>query len=84
MPMPLAPVGELRNDPNAGIYGVPFAVGTPDEVLKTLSAYRDLPMDEMAIQFNHPGMAAAHVENSMRMFAGELLPEIRTWGSSSP
>jgi alkanesulfonate monooxygenase SsuD/methylene tetrahydromethanopterin reductase-like flavin-dependent oxidoreductase (luciferase family) len=82
MPMPLAPVGELRDDPAASIYGVPFAVGTPDQVLEKLSAYKDLPMDEMAIQFNHPGMKAEHVKTSMRMFASELLPEIRKWGGS--
>ena len=34
MQMPLAPVGELRNDPKAAIYGVPFAVGTPDQVVE--------------------------------------------------
>ncbi len=83
MDMPLKPVGELRDDPAAGIYGVPFAVGTPDEVLDKLLAYRELPMDELAIQFNHPGMDPGHVEASMRLFAAELLPEIRTWTGNS-
>ena len=55
MQMPLAPVGELRHDPKAAIYGVPFAVGTPGQVIEKLRAYQDLPMDEMAIQFHHPG-----------------------------
>jgi alkanesulfonate monooxygenase SsuD/methylene tetrahydromethanopterin reductase-like flavin-dependent oxidoreductase (luciferase family) len=81
MQMPLAPVGELRNDPGAAIYGVPFAVGTPDQVLEKLSAYKDLPMDEMAIQFHHPGMDVRHVEASMRLFAAEVMPEVRTWGA---
>ncbi len=81
MQMPLAPVGELRNDPKAAIYGVPFAVGPPDEVLAKLRAYQDLPMDEMAIQFHHPGMDPRHVEASMRLFAAELMPEISTWGT---
>ncbi|HTY71608.1 MAG TPA: LLM class flavin-dependent oxidoreductase [Actinomycetes bacterium] len=78
-PMPLPPVGELRHSPHAAIYGVPFAVGTPDDVLQTLSAYRDLPMDEMAVQFHHPGMAYEPVARSMRMFAAECLPEIASW-----
>jgi alkanesulfonate monooxygenase SsuD/methylene tetrahydromethanopterin reductase-like flavin-dependent oxidoreductase (luciferase family) len=80
MRMPLAPVGELRNDPKAAIYGVPFAVGTPDQVIEKLRAYQDLPMDEMVIQFHHPGMDPGHVEASMRLFAAELMPEIKTWG----
>jgi alkanesulfonate monooxygenase SsuD/methylene tetrahydromethanopterin reductase-like flavin-dependent oxidoreductase (luciferase family) len=82
MQMPLAPVGELRHDPKAAIYGVPFAVGTPDQVLDKLRAYQDLPMDEMAIQFHHPGMDPRAVAASMRLFAAELLPEIRAWGAA--
>jgi alkanesulfonate monooxygenase SsuD/methylene tetrahydromethanopterin reductase-like flavin-dependent oxidoreductase (luciferase family) len=81
MQMPLAPVGEMRDDPKAGIYGVPFAVGTPDQVLEALRAYQDLPMDEMSIQFHHPGMDPRHVDASMRLFAAELMPEIQTWGT---
>jgi alkanesulfonate monooxygenase SsuD/methylene tetrahydromethanopterin reductase-like flavin-dependent oxidoreductase (luciferase family) len=83
MQMPLAPVGELRNDRKAGIYGVPFAVGTPDQVIEALRGYQDLPMDEMAIQFHHPGMDPQHVDASMRLFATELMPEIRSWGNSA-
>ena len=37
-------------------------------------------MDEMAIQFHHPGMDPRAVAASMRLFAAELMPEIRTWG----
>jgi alkanesulfonate monooxygenase SsuD/methylene tetrahydromethanopterin reductase-like flavin-dependent oxidoreductase (luciferase family) len=61
---------------------VPFAVGTPDQVLEKLRAYQDLPMDEMAIQFHHPGMDPRVVAASMRLFAAELLPEIRIWGAA--
>ena len=81
MQMPLAPVGELRNDPKAAIYGVPFAVGPPDQVIEKLRGYASLPMDEMAIQFHHPGMDPRAVEASMRLFAAELMPEISTWGT---
>jgi alkanesulfonate monooxygenase SsuD/methylene tetrahydromethanopterin reductase-like flavin-dependent oxidoreductase (luciferase family) len=83
MQMPLAPVGELRHDPKAAIYGVPFAVGTPDQVIEKLRAYQDLPMDEMAIQFHHPGMDPGAVAASMRLFAAELLPEIQGWGTAA-
>ena len=49
------PVGELRYDPKAAIHGVPFAVGTPDQVIEKLRAYQDLPMDEMAMPVPPPG-----------------------------
>jgi alkanesulfonate monooxygenase SsuD/methylene tetrahydromethanopterin reductase-like flavin-dependent oxidoreductase (luciferase family) len=78
--MPLPPVGELRRTPNAGIYGVPFAVGTPEDVLRGLSIYKDEPLDQLALQFHAPGMNVEHVKRSMRVFARELMPEIRSWG----
>jgi alkanesulfonate monooxygenase SsuD/methylene tetrahydromethanopterin reductase-like flavin-dependent oxidoreductase (luciferase family) len=80
IPMPLAPIGELRHDPHAGIFGTPFAVGTPDDVLRILGAYQDLPMDQIVIQFNHMGMPHEPVAASMRLFADEVMPEIARWG----
>jgi hypothetical protein len=38
-------------------------------------------MDEMSIQFHHPGMDPRHVDASMRLFAAELMPEIQSWGT---
>jgi alkanesulfonate monooxygenase SsuD/methylene tetrahydromethanopterin reductase-like flavin-dependent oxidoreductase (luciferase family) len=70
----------MRRTPNAGIYGVPFAVGTPDDVLQALSIYRDEPLDQLALQFQAPGMKAEHVERSMRSFARHVMPEIARWG----
>ncbi len=78
--MPLPPVGELRRTPNTGIYGVPFAVGTPEDVLRGLSVYRDEPLDQLALQFHAPGMNIEHVKRSMRGFAREIMPEIRSRG----
>ena len=78
--MPLPPVGELRRTPNAGIYGVPFAVGTAEDVLAALSIYKNEPLDQLALQFHAPGMNVEHVKRSMRVFARELMPEIRKWG----
>jgi alkanesulfonate monooxygenase SsuD/methylene tetrahydromethanopterin reductase-like flavin-dependent oxidoreductase (luciferase family) len=82
MVMPLPPVGEMRRVPNAGIYGVPFAVGTAEDVLERLSIYRDEPIDELALQFHAPGMKSEHVQRSMRTFSEELLPQIRRWGAA--
>jgi alkanesulfonate monooxygenase SsuD/methylene tetrahydromethanopterin reductase-like flavin-dependent oxidoreductase (luciferase family) len=82
--MPLPPVGELRDTPGAGIFGQPFAVGTPDEVLEALRRHEHTDLDEMVIQFNHPGMAAEHVRSSMTLFANELMPEVQRWGAPEP
>ncbi len=82
MDMPLPPVGELRRTPNAGIYSVPFAIGTVDDVMRALSAYRDEPLEELGIQFQHPGVDAKITQRSMRVFAREILPEIRKWGAN--
>ncbi len=79
IPMPLPELGTMREDPNAGIFGTPFAVGTPDEVMATLAGNRDLPMDQLVLQFNHMGMPHEQVAASMRLFAAELLPEITGW-----
>jgi len=81
--MPLPPVGELRRTPNAGIYGVPFAIGTPEDVLRGLSIYKNEPLDQIALQFRAPGMTFEVVERSMRSFARDLMPEMRRWGAAS-
>ena len=78
--MPLPPVEEMRSTPGVGIFGQPFAVGTPDDVLSVLERHKDVDLDEMVIQFNHPGMGASEVARSMRMFAAELMPEVKGWG----
>jgi alkanesulfonate monooxygenase SsuD/methylene tetrahydromethanopterin reductase-like flavin-dependent oxidoreductase (luciferase family) len=79
--MPLPALEEMRSTPGVGIFGQPFAVGTPEDALGVLEAYKDVDLDEMVIQFNHPGMAAEPVANSMRLFASELMGEIRGWGA---
>ena len=80
MDMPLPPVEQLRHTPGAGIYAVPFCIGTVDEVMEKLSAYRNEPMDQIGLQFRAPGQANEHVHRSMRTFAREIMPEIRSWG----
>jgi len=80
--MPLPPVGKLRNTPGAGVYGVPFCVGTAEDVLEGLSAYKDEPIDELTLQFHAPGMNVEHTKRSMRTFASEIMPEIHTWATS--
>lgn len=80
---PLPPVGELRRTPDAGIYGIPFAVGTPEDVVRILGRYREEPLNQICLQFRAPGMDYACVERSLRMFAAEVMPEMRRWGAQA-
>jgi len=79
--MPHPPLGELRKTPGAGIFGMPFGVGTPEDVMAVIGAHKDADIDELVIQFNHPGMTGEQINASMRLFAKELLPEIAGWGA---
>lgn len=83
--MPRPAKGEMRNTPSPGIFGQPFAVGTPDEVLDGMRKHEGVDLDEIVVQFNHPGMDPAHIRTSMKLFAREIMPEVRTWprGQSS-
>lgn len=78
--MPLPAVEQMRHTPDVGIFGQPFAVGTPEDVLSVLERHKDVDLDELVLQFNHPGVGPEQVGRSMRMFASELMPEIRRWG----
>jgi alkanesulfonate monooxygenase SsuD/methylene tetrahydromethanopterin reductase-like flavin-dependent oxidoreductase (luciferase family) len=81
MNIPLAPLGQFRKPENAVIHGKPLAIGTPDQVLRILSAYRNEPMDELAIEFYHPGQDVESVKRSMRLFAKEVLAEVKRWSA---
>jgi alkanesulfonate monooxygenase SsuD/methylene tetrahydromethanopterin reductase-like flavin-dependent oxidoreductase (luciferase family) len=75
----LPPVGRFRNVPGIGHRGTPFVVGTPDEVGRTLEAYRDKRLTHLSLNFHQPGMDTKAVRRSMAMFAKELMPIIRAW-----
>lgn len=79
--IPLPPVGELRRTPDAGVYGVPFIIGTVDDAMKGIGVYRDTPMEQIALQFSAPGMDPEHVARAMRLFAKEIMPEVNSWGA---
>ena len=79
MPFPLVPIGEFRKPENAIAYGCPILAGTPAEVLEGLSRYRQEPLDEIALQFNHPGMEHRFAMRSLERFAREVLPEVSRW-----
>lgn len=80
---PLPPVGRLRHESENATYGLTPAVGSVDDVLRILSAYSDEDVDELVPNFHYPGMNFEHVKRSMRIFAKEIMPEIRKWGRAS-
>jgi len=83
VPSAMPPVGQLRHKSENTAYGLTPAVGTPDDVLRIMSTYRDEDVDELVPTFHFPGMNFEHVKRSMRLFAKEVMPEIRKWGRSA-
>jgi alkanesulfonate monooxygenase SsuD/methylene tetrahydromethanopterin reductase-like flavin-dependent oxidoreductase (luciferase family) len=70
----------MRNLPNFGFAGMPFAIGTQAQVAEQLCArYERAPLDELSVQFHHGSMPTHAVRKSMQQFA-ELLPDIARWG----
>jgi hypothetical protein len=54
--------------------------GTPDEVLRAYEARRELLGDfELNSSFRFGGIPLAKAEASMRLFAKEVLPVLKTW-----
>ena len=53
--------------------------GTPDAVMRMLEDYRLKRLTHLSLNFHQPGQDAATVCRSMKLFAKELLPEIRKW-----
>lgn len=61
------------------------AWGNPDDVLATLEARRKLLGDfELSTSFRYGGLPYAKAEQSLRLFAKEVLPVLKTWGGGKP
>ena len=75
----LPPIGEFRNAPGIGHRGSQFVVGTPEEVGRALTAYRDKRLTHLSLNFHQPGMDTNAVRRSMETFARELMPSVKTW-----
>lgn len=75
----LPPVGGLRQVPGIGHGGQPFAVGTPDEVLRMLEDYGGKGLTHLSLNLHQPGQDSASVRRSMRLFAHELMPVVKQW-----
>ena len=56
------------------------AYGTPDQILETFRARREMMGDyELGTCFRFGGLPHDLAEESMRLFAAEVLPELQTW-----
>jgi alkanesulfonate monooxygenase SsuD/methylene tetrahydromethanopterin reductase-like flavin-dependent oxidoreductase (luciferase family) len=73
----LPPMEELRNLPGLGLGGA-FIVGTPDDALDALSPIVSDGRMNLGFHFHHPGMAVEDVRRSMRLFAAEVMPVLRS------
>lgn len=76
----LPPVGEFRHVPGIGHGGAPFAVGTPDDVMRALEWLRGKGLTHLSLNLHQPGQDSASVRRSLRFFARELLPTLKEWG----
>jgi len=65
--------------PGIGHRGSQFVVGTPEEVGRALTAYRDKRLTHLSLNFHQPGMDTNAVRRSMETFARELMPSVKTW-----
>ena len=75
------PAGEFRRTPGIGFAGMPFFVGTVDEIGPRLRAlFHQAPLDELALYFHLPGIPLESVKKSMALFARHIMPELRSWG----
>jgi alkanesulfonate monooxygenase SsuD/methylene tetrahydromethanopterin reductase-like flavin-dependent oxidoreductase (luciferase family) len=75
----LPPIGEFRHVPEIGHGGAPFAVGTPDDVMRALSQFRDRQLTHLSLNLHQPGQDSPSVRRSMRIFARELMPVLKAW-----
>jgi hypothetical protein len=59
--------------------------GTPDKILRGLEARRHVVGNfEMNVAFRFGGTPYAVAERGLKLFAKEVLPVIKTWGSTEP
>ena len=65
--------------PGIGHGGMPFMVGTPDEVHCMLAELRKWRLTHLSLNLHQPGQDSQSVRRSMRLFANELMPSIRAW-----
>ena len=75
----LPPVGQFRDVAEIGHGGQPFAVGTPDEVMRALAPYRGKQLTHLSVNLHQPGQDSQTVRRSMRLFASEVMPALKAW-----
>ena len=79
----LPPVGELRQK-NFAFGGMPFMVGPVDEVGEKMRAMsRTAPLDELVLYFHPPGMPTEAARRAMTIFAEQIMPDTRDWGTAN-
>jgi alkanesulfonate monooxygenase SsuD/methylene tetrahydromethanopterin reductase-like flavin-dependent oxidoreductase (luciferase family) len=54
-----------------------FIVGSPDDVIKDLQAFKDMGVSHASLRFGWPGTPRSVVENAVKLAAKEVLPALR-------
>lgn len=74
----LPPVGALRHADTGKLFGEPFIIGTPDDVIRMIEEY------QQCTRFTHlvmatalPGVDPHKVRESLELFAKEVIPHFR-------
>jgi hypothetical protein len=58
--------------------------GTPKQILEKLDKRRQLIGDfDLTVQISFGGMSGEKAEQSLRLFAKKVLPELRSWQSAA-
>ena len=53
-----------------------FIYGTPEQIVEQIEAIRDrFPLNHLALRFHHSGMPKDLVEEQIRLFGEEVIPE---------
>ena len=74
---PLPAADDLDAVHSLSFLGLPFFVGTAEDVLPMVYGARERGVTHLAIEMQHRGMDARIVEHSMRLFARDVIPLFR-------
>ncbi|OCB28839.1 hypothetical protein A5675_06750 [Mycobacterium malmoense] len=74
----LPSVGEIVRDQSFDFFGQPVLVGTPDDVIAQIEAYRARSrLTDLVCGMALPGMPPDHIRAGMELFAREVIPHFR-------
>jgi alkanesulfonate monooxygenase SsuD/methylene tetrahydromethanopterin reductase-like flavin-dependent oxidoreductase (luciferase family) len=76
-PLPKSPA-DIDAIRQLNFLGAPFVVGTPDDAADSVVAAQQRGVTHLAMWTQLPGIDTRHVEQSLRLFAHEVMPRFRS------